>query len=220
MSLLRGLLFENLGLKFVALLLSALVYFNARTDRPVAMTVSFPVALQDLPDSISLAGPAPPPVHAEIRGTGKQVIRLRIARPAINVSLAGVGPGHFERSLSPADLPLPPGLEVGRMAGPRMLVLELDRKVHRRLPVASRIEWVQPAAQRNVERVVLEPANVMVSGPARIVGRLDSVSLVPVRLDGRRDTMRVDVWPAGLPPGCTVEPPAVRVTVVLRRAGT
>jgi hypothetical protein len=59
---------------------------------------------------------------------------------------------------------------------------------------------------------------VMVSGPARIVGRLDSVSLAPVRVDGKRDTLRVDVWTAGLPAGCTSEPPAVRVTVVLGAA--
>jgi len=219
MSLLRGLLFENLGLKFVALLLSALIYFNARTDRPVTMMVSFPVALQELPDSISLASPPPPAVHAEIRGTGKQVISLRLRRPAINISLAGVGAGHFERSLSPMDLPLPPGIEVQRLAGPRMVVLELDRKVRRRLPVSSRIEWTQGAA-RPVGRILLEPSAVMVSGPARIVGRIDSVALAPVRVDGKRDTVRVDVWPAGLPPGCVTEPPAVRVTVVLAPAGS
>jgi YbbR-like protein len=216
MSFLRGLLLENLGLKFVALLLAALVYFNAYFDRAVPMMVSFPVVLQDVPDSVSVVGAGPPSVHAEIRGKGKQVLRLRYFPPSIPVSLAGAQPGHFERSLSAADLPLPPGLEVQRLAGPRMLALELDRKVRRRLPVSSRID--AQAAGRPVQRVLLEPASVMVSGPARIVGRLDSVSLAPVRVDGKRDTLRVDVWTAGLPAGCTSEPPAVRVTVVLGAA--
>ena len=211
MSLLRGLLFENLGLKFVALLLAALIYFNAYFDRPVPMMVSFPVSLQDVPDSVSVVGPGPPSVHAEIRGKGKQVLRLRYFPPSIPISLAGAGPGHFERSLSPADLPLPAGLEAQRLVSPRMLVLDLDRKVRRRLPVAWRIE----GASSTVGHVLLEPATVMVSGPARVVGRLDSVSLTPVRVEGRRDTMRVDVWTTGLPAGCTAEPPAVRVTVVV-----
>jgi YbbR-like protein len=213
-SLLRGILFENLGLKFVALLLASLVYFNAYFDRPVPMMVSFPISLQDVPDSVSVVGPGPPSVHAEIRGKGKQVLRLRYFPPSIPISLAGAGPGHFERSLSAADLPLPAGLEVQRLAGPRMLALDLDRKVRRRLPVASRIEGTQGAPWR----VLLEPATVVVSGPARIVGRLDSVSLTPVRVDGRRDTVRVDAWTSGLPAGCTAEPPAVRVTVVLGAA--
>ena len=48
MSLLRGLLFDNLGLKFVALLLAVLVYLNVYTDRPATMIVSFPIRVTDL----------------------------------------------------------------------------------------------------------------------------------------------------------------------------
>ena len=55
MSVLRGLLFDNLGLKLVALLLSVLVYLNVYTDRPATQIVSFPLQISDLPDSLSLA---------------------------------------------------------------------------------------------------------------------------------------------------------------------
>jgi hypothetical protein len=217
MSFLRGLFLENLGLKLTALLLAALVYINALTDRPVTLMVSFPVALQDLPDSLSLVGATPPDVRAEIRGTGKLVFRLRFNRPPVSVSLANVRGGHFERSLSAADLPLTPGLEVERLVGPRMLVLELDHKVHRRLPVATRIEWTQPSAARPVGWIELDPATLTVSGPARIVSKLDTVRLGPLRLDGKRDTVRAEAGPDGLPDGCTADPPAARVTIVLGR---
>ena len=220
MSLLRGLLFDNLGIKFVALLLSVLVYLNARTDRPVTLIVSFPVALEDVPDSVAIASPAPPPVQAEVRGTGKQVLRLRFSPPVLTISLAGVREGHYERSINPADLPVPAGLEVERLVGPRMVSLELDRRARRRLPVAARLEWTQAAAARPVGRVVLEPASVWVSGPAGAVAKLDSVALTVVRLDGRRDTVRTQVGPAGLPERCGMEPPVVRVTVVLGPAGS
>jgi hypothetical protein len=229
MSLLRGLLFENLGLKLVALLLSLAIFAAALLDRPVTLTVSFPVALQDLPDSLSVVGPSAPDVRAEIRGTGKQVgvgiwaailpkfVRQRFNQPPVTVSLAGARAGHFERSLRAADLPLAPGVEVERLIGPRMLVLEIDRRVRRRLPAAVHIEWAQPAAAP-AGRVVLVPTTVTVNGPERVVAKIDSVGLVPVRVDGKRDTVRVDVGPAGLPEGCTMEPPVVRVTVVLGRA--
>ena len=215
MSLLRGLLFDNFGLKFVALLLSVLVYLNARTDRPVTLLVSFPVVLEDVPDSVAIASPAPPPVQAEIRGTGKQVLRLRFSPPPLAISLAGVREGHYERSVNASDLPVPAGLAVERLVGPRMVSLELDRRARRRLPVVPRLEWTQAAAARPVGRGVLEPATVMVSGPAGVVAKLDSVGLAVVRMDGRRDTVRVQVGPAGLPERCGMEPPVVRVTVVL-----
>src|SRR5262245_42635923 len=114
MSLVRSLLFENLGLKFTALLIAALVYFNALTDRPAKETVSFPIALQDLPDSLAIAGPVPRAVVAEVHGLGKPVLRMKYFPPAITISLANVRAGHFERSVSPADLPLPSGIEVER----------------------------------------------------------------------------------------------------------
>ncbi len=39
MSVLRGLLFDNLGLKLAALLLAVLVYLNVYLDRPASMIV-------------------------------------------------------------------------------------------------------------------------------------------------------------------------------------
>ncbi len=220
MSLLRSLLFENLGLKFTALLLAALVYFNALTDRPAKETVSFPIVLQELPDSLAIAGPVPKAVEAEVHGLGKHVLRMKYFPPAITISLAGVRPGHFERSLNAADLPLPAGLEVERLIGPRMVTLEIDHRMQRRLPVTSRLEWTPPAASRTVGQIVFEPATVTVSGPARVVAKLDTVDLSAVHVDGRRDTVRAAAAPQGLPEGCTAEPSLVRVTVVLGHAGS
>ncbi len=137
MNVLRGLLFDNFGIKFVALLLSVLVYLNVYTDRPALMTVTFPLSVSDLSDSLSLSGPMPAAVQAEIRGTGKQLIRLRLTEPHLFVSLSGARPGHFERSMSAADLPLTPGLQVERLIGPRMIEFELERKGRRRLRTAS-----------------------------------------------------------------------------------
>ncbi|HEY2954116.1 MAG TPA: YbbR-like domain-containing protein [Candidatus Eisenbacteria bacterium] len=220
MSLLRGLLFDNLGLKLVALLLAVLVYLNVYTDRPATMTVSFPISLVDLADSLSLVGPVPAAVQAEIRGTGKQLIRLRLTEPQLVVSLAGVQPGRFERAIGAADLPLQEGLEVERLVGPRMLSLDIDRRLTRRLPVAVRLEWAPALGSISALGIALEPESVTVSGPARVVARVDSVRLAAVHVDGRRDTVRAQVGPEALPERCTIEPPFVGVTVILNRAGS
>ena len=59
MNILRGWLFDNLGLKLTAVLLAVGVYLNVYTDRPATMLLSFPVEFTDLPDSLALHGPAP-----------------------------------------------------------------------------------------------------------------------------------------------------------------
>jgi YbbR domain-containing protein len=217
MNLIRGLIFDNLGLKLVALLLAVLVYLNVYTDRPATIMVSFPLQLTGMPDSVTLSGPVPAAVQAEVRGTGKQLIRLRLTEPRLGVSLAGVQPGRFERAFSAADLPLPEGVEVERLVGPRMLELELDRKRSRRVPVAPRIEGVPGSGASRVGRVEVSPMTVLLTGPSKVIAELDTLALSTVRIDGRRDTVRVQAGPDALPDWCTVDPPSVTVTVPLQR---
>jgi YbbR domain-containing protein len=215
MSTLRSVLFGNLGLKLVALLLALLVYFNVYTDRPTTMLVSFPIRIEDLPDSLSLSGPAPAAVQAELRGTGKQLLRLRLTEPPVRVSLAGAGSGRFERQIAAADLPLESVGEVAveRVVGPRMLELEIERRITRHVRVAAHVEG-RPATGSSWDgSVSFDPTTVVVRGPRSAVAALDSVRLSVVRIEGRRDTVRADVAPAELPDWCEVEPAVVRVTV-------
>lgn len=219
MGLLRGLLFDNLGLKLVALLLAVIVYLHVYTERPATMMIAFPLELTDLADTLTLSGPAPPPVNAELRGTGKSLIRLRLTEPRIKVSLANAEPGRFERRLSIEDLPLiaTDRLEVTRFAGPTLVDLQVERTVERDVPVAPRVEGELPDGVTLAGRPGADPAMLRVRGPASVVARMDSVRLQPVHVDGRRDTVRVQAEPAELPEWCTVTPGIVEVTVAMAR---
>jgi len=221
-NLLRGLLFDNLGLKFVALLLAVLVYLNVYTDRPATMIVSFPIRITDLPDSLSLSGPAPAAVQAELRGTAKQLIRLRVTEPPMKVSLAGVGVGRYERALGPEDLPLPQGVElqVDRMVSPRTLELQVDRRVRRVLPVVGSIEGEPAGGVLWDGRFEMRPSRVTVSGPAAALQSLDTVRVAPVSIAGKHDTLQVAVEPLGLPDWCTLESDHVVVFVPLEQGVT
>lgn len=220
MNVIRGLLFDNLGLKFVALLLAIAVYLHVYTERPASMLISFPIQFADLPDSLSLSGPAPAAIQAEMRGTGKQLIRLRLTEPHLKLSLAGVGIGHYERALSAADLPIDEssGLEVERLVGPRMIELEVDRKVKRMVPLVARYEGTPANGWTVTGRPHAIPGVMEVTGPKQVLAKLDSLPLVPVRVDGRRDTLVSHVGPEALPDWCTNQPLEVEVRVPIGRA--
>jgi YbbR domain-containing protein len=219
--MLRGLLFENLGLKLSALLLALVVYLNVYTDRPADMIVSFPLEFEGLEDSLAIAGPVPAVVQAELRGTGKQLLRLRLTEPPIKVSLVGVRPGQFTRSLKVEDLPIIPGegIEVERLVGPSALLVQIDRRLVRHLPVAPRVNGFPAQGYIWNGVVIAQPASVEVTGPARVLAGLDSVRLRPVGIGGKRDTVRAQETPDGLPEGCIVDPGVVRVLVPVKRGG-
>lgn len=217
--MLRRLLFENLGLKLAALLLALVVYLNVYTDRPADMIVSFPLELEGLADSLAIAGPVPAVMQAELRGTGKQLLRLRVTEPPIKVSLVGVLPGRFSRALKVEDLPIIPGegIEVERLVGPSALQIQIDRRLVRRLPVAARVNGIPAPGFVWAGEVIARPEILEVSGPERAFAGLDSVRLRPVTIAGKRDTVKSQETPDVLPEGCTVDPGVVRVLVPLQR---
>lgn len=215
MGLIRGLLFDNLGLKFTAVLLAVVVYLNVYTDRPATAVMSFPLRLADLPDSLSLSGPAPDSVLVELRGTGKQIIRLQLSEPVLTISLANVGPGQFERTISPSDLPLggESGPQVERLIGPLTLNVRIEPRAEVELPVAARVEGQLDADYVLAPGVRVDPERMRVIGPASALATLDSVRLHAVSMTGGRDTLRIEASPAGLPEWCETVPARVTVTV-------
>ena len=222
MSVLRGWLLDNLGIKLVALLLALLVYLNVYTDRPATLIVSFPLQIAELSDTLSLSGPVPSAVQAELRGTGKQLIRMRLTEPPVRLSLAGVGTGRYERALTSADLPLSPDLEiqVERLVSPRTVELQVDRKRSRRLPVAARVEGLPAGGVVWTGELAVEPSFVEVTGPERVLMELDSVRLDPVRIAGKRDSVEMAVGADALPDWCVMEPEQIMVSVPLEPEAT
>jgi hypothetical protein len=213
MNLLRGWLLDNLGLKLTALLLAVLVYLNVYTDRPNTMVVSFPLEFTDLPDSLALSGPAPSVVQAELGGTGKQLILLRLKEPRLRLSMSGASAGHFSRALAPTDLPLPPGggLTVENLVGPRVVEVDIDRRSRRDVPVRVKVEGAPAAGYYWNGVAIAQPKVVQVSGPRSAIAKLDTLDLQPVRIDGRRDSIHVEAPILSLPDWCTADPPSVHV---------
>jgi hypothetical protein len=219
MNLLRGWLLDNLGLKLTALLLAVIVYLNVYTDRPATMLVSFPLEFEGLPDSLSLSGPAPAVVQAELRGTGKQLIFLRVKEPRLKLEMASATEGHFSRALAPSDLPLPAGaaITVENLVGPRMIEVDIDRRGRRVVPVSLRVEGAPAPGYSWNGEAAITPASVLVTGPRKALAHLDSLAVQSVHIDGHRDSVRADVSLQSLPDWCIADPPTVHVALALQR---
>jgi hypothetical protein len=183
------------------------------------MIVAFPLDVVDLADTLALLGPPHDVVRAELRGTGKQLLRIRLTEPRLKVSLAGVGAGHYERTVVADDLPLlaDEPIEVQRLISPRVISLEVDVAMTRLLPVAPRVNGAPRAGWTWPGNLAADPPQVRVRGPRREVAALDSVRLLPVRLDGRSESVRASANVDSLPSGCVAEPREVALVVRLER---
>ena len=212
-----GWLVDNLGLKLFALLLAVLLYGHVLTERVVEETVAFPLTVSGLADSLALASTPPAQVAARLSGTGKQILLLRWFKPALDVSLAGVGPGTYARGLGAADVPLATGsgVTVVQVLEPARLSFDVAARGDRDVRVVARVTG-SPARGFVVSgEPALRPATVRVSGPAPWLARLDSVFAEPVALAGRRESLSVVTALAPLPSFARAEPGSVLVVVPL-----
>jgi hypothetical protein len=209
-----GWLFDNLGLKLFALLLAILLYLHVLTDRTVEETVSFPLAVTGLPDSLALAAAPPPALSARLRGSGKQILRLRYLKPPLELSLADVSVGTYQKTFGPADVPLPgaTGVSVLEILEPARMTLEVAARGDRRVPVVVTTSGV-PLRGFVAGEPVVRPPLVRLSGPADWLAAQDSVATQPIVLAGRRETIEVMQALVASPGFARATPGSVLVTV-------
>ena len=188
-----GWLFDNLGLKLFALLLAVLLYVHVLTDRPSEQTIYLPVTVDGLPDSLALASNPPTEVGVRLRGTGKELITLGLTKPPVRVSLAGVGPGMFQRALGPADVPLEgmPGVSVIEVKDPAEVRLEVTRRASRFVPVRVPITGEPEKGMVVAGEPLVRPSVVRISGPSTWVARQETLRTEPVSIAGKRDTVEL-----------------------------
>ncbi len=216
-----GLLRHNLGLKLASVLLGILVYLHVYTDRVQEHEFSLPIEFTRKPDSLAVIGQPPARAIVLFRGRGKELLKLRWRTPAVEVDLTGAGAGRFDHSLSVADVRLPAssGATPVAIVDPRRVTLDLDRMATRRVPVAIRLSGTLPPGYL-IRQTRVDPSQVAVRGPSRILAREDSLDVGPIELGGLRGRAE-GLFPVRLAsPQLRAAPAQVRVELGVERVAT
>jgi YbbR domain-containing protein len=196
----RGLVFDNFGLKVASVLLALLLYAHVVTDQERELVVQIPIAAVGLADTLTSVGKMPPRVAVKVRGKWKDLIRLNLTRPFLSVDLATAKPGEFQTTITSEDISkraIPPELSrlvsVTEVLEPRTVDLTIEPKATRSLPVRARIVGT-PAEGYVLDKVPdVEPDSVRVMGPARLVQEIDTVYTVAVDITGERERIQRQV---------------------------
>lgn len=94
---------------------------------------------------------------------------------------------------------------------PAVVTLRLDREIQKQVPVKVETQNLLPDGYE-IEKTVVTPAAVLLSGPAQILDGVESVSTAPVDLDGRIRSFnkrRLPLAPAENFAGVKLDPTAV-----------
>jgi YbbR domain-containing protein len=214
---------DHLGVKLLALLLAIVVYAHVYTDQEQEAILRVPLRITGLPADLVLTEDPPPEVELAARGSGKQVLKLRVQHPVLIVNLNEARPGQVQRMLSPVDVALPVGSQVvvTEIRAPRLVELMVDTLITREVSVRVVPEGRPPEGYVLGEDPRPDPPRVTVRGPSHVVRDLDHVAAGPLLLTDLVEgfqTLELAVHHEN--ERVTVDPPVVSVEAILEPLAT
>jgi YbbR domain-containing protein len=184
----HGALFENLGLKFLSMVLAITVFLLVNTDRDREISARVGVSYT-LPDDKVLVSDRLDEVRVSIKGPWQRLRKFDERElERINLDLRRAQSG--EVYITPDMVELPSGLRVTSIS-PRTIRVAFDRRVEKLVEITPSLVG-RPMHGYVVSEVKPMPTTIKVRGAERALKGLTSVRTTDVSVDGRAETFATD----------------------------
>jgi len=183
------------GTKALALILALAAYVHVMSGQEREMAFRVPLEIAPLPPDLSFANEVPSEVRIRIRGSGKDLLKLRARRFSAEVRLESPRAGVLQRPILGSDVRLPPDVKVAsvEVLEPAVLNLQIEPTASALLPVAVRLRGALPPDRSLLSYPVAEPRSVHTVGPSSIINAAESLLTVPLSLDQIRGSQDREV---------------------------
>lgn len=207
--------FRNIGLKVVATGLGTLLWMTVGSDMIVERSVRVPLVFRGVPDNLEIAPGAPDSVEVHLRGRASQLTGDQ-GNVQVWIDLVDTRPGSRVFHLRTNQVTTPFGVEVTQVF-PSTVMLTLEATSERLVQVRATLEG-EPARGFVVQRVTVDPDEVLVVGPTKPLDALEHAITETVMIEGATanvtKTVGIGVGDASLR---LREPRNARVTVVIAK---
>ena len=165
----------------LAVLLWLWVTVERRGERPAEKIVDATVTYNPPPGMMILDPQGT--VRVRLRGSERAIRRVNPFQIDVQVVVRADREGPLEVRLQPEDVMMPEGVEAVSIE-PSVLRLHVDQEVRRLLPVEVPLVGEPAAGAQLAGKPRATPAEVLVTGPRKVVSRLSAVRANPISLDG------------------------------------
>ena len=188
---LRELLFEDWGLKLLAILITLGLWWAVTGQRtPAAVRLRHVQLFLVLPSDMELSNDLREEVDVSLRGSQRALSALKAGDVILNFDASSLQPGTHLVRLAPQNVRLevpegvnPESVQIERIE-PASIKLQLERRIEREFVVSVPVEG-KLAEGYELIGVQSVPNRVRVRGPESHVNALQRVQTEPVALDGR-----------------------------------
>lgn len=172
---------SNFGWKALSLLVAATLWLVVVGDQELTTSVAAPIEYRNIPRNLEISTDVPYRVHLEVQGPPGHLSPADLADTVVLLDLSGVdGPGELTFDITPRNVALPASVVLSR-AIPAQIRLNLERRVHKQVPVEVRLTG-EPQPGYQVVRTEVKPERVTVVGPESRVRQVTGVEADPVNI--------------------------------------
>ena len=192
-------LFDNVGLKFLSMVLAITVFLLVNTDRDREITARVGVSYT-MPDDKVLVSERLEEVRITIKGPWQRLRKFDEREvDRINIDLRRAQSGDV--TITPDMISLPSGLTITSIS-PRTVRVAFDRRVEKLVEVSTQLAG-RPLHGYVVSEVKANPSTIKVRGAEGTLAALSSIRTREVSVDGRAESFVADtelVTPEGVEP--------------------
>lgn len=209
----KKLLFENLGLKFSAVLISVLLWLFVTSRGQSEMSLEIPVEFKDVPVGLGIVSTSAKMVNVTVKGQERVMKSIRPTDLRVFVDLAKSKKGEGSFHISQDDVKLPYAMSVMNIE-PSTVRVKLDEAVTKLVTVDPVLAGT-PGKGFYVKAVEVEPRSVVIQGLKTEVRKISEIRTETMDISGIEETttqeLNVDTSGANI----KIEKDKVRVTAVI-----
>jgi YbbR domain-containing protein len=173
---------HNLGLKLISLALAVGLWLALARDPVAEVAVDLPIEFHNIPENLEISSENIPRAEVRLRGPGRIAHRLQPSDVNAAIELSGVKPGERTFDLTSQHIQHPKDMEVVQVV-PSQFHLTFDTRLTRQVTVHPRVVG-SFAAGYSIERIVVEPPTIMISGPKQHVEAVEAAITDPLDVSG------------------------------------
>lgn len=209
----KKLLFENIGLKIAAVLISVLLWFFVTSRGQSEMSFGVPIEFKDVPIGLGISSASSKSANVTVRAQERVMKSLRPSDIRVFVDLSKARKGDMIFHINKDDVKLPYAMTVTNI-DPSTVKVKLDETVTKAVEVRPLITGV-PDSGFSIKSVEVNPKSIVIQGMQNEVRKIREIGTEPMDISGARETQTQEL--AVDPGGANIRPErnTVRVTVII-----
>jgi YbbR domain-containing protein len=184
----RGGLFQNLGIKLIAIICALVLWFFVVGEEKAEIGLTIPVEIVNVPANLMVVNDVDNGIDVRVSGPRSLIRQVASQKISKTIDLSRAGAGLISFPISPDSLPLPRGVRVTRVR-PTSITIFLERVVRKSVSVQPVVVG-EPAPGFSIAKVSVEPQQVTVSGPESELAGLSRVWSKPIDVAGLNSSVR------------------------------